>query len=520
MSGTEFLARARQLYPTAMRALLVERWDATAQEPIVRAMTLGHIDYYVHKPAYPGDERFHKLISDFLYEWRGDHQPDSKRLQVVGDRWSARSHELKDLLGRNGISHEFYTTDSAEGRELLAQDGKRAAKLPLLLLHDGRTLEDPTNAEIVDSCGINRPLDGRAFDVVVIGAGPAGLGAAVYGASEGLRTLVLEGEAVGGQAGTSSHIRNYLGFARGIEGAELAREAADQARLFGATFHLMRAATALRREGGRLVVALSDGTEVTGRAVVVSTGASYRRLCIPDLEALVGAGVFYGAAVSEAQAMQGQDVYVVGGANSAAQAAIHLSEYASRVTMLVRGDSLTASMSDYLIKEIEATGNIEVRLGARVVGGGGKGRLEHLIVEDGASGLSTTIPATALFVLIGADPHTAWLPDEIERDPQGYVVTGQDLLRDGDAPQGWPLKRCPLLMETSMPGVFAAGDVRFGSVKRVASAVGAGAITVQSIHQHLAGTLSGPEARATSAPHRASRLEPRQDRKTSARRAG
>jgi thioredoxin reductase (NADPH) len=512
MSGTEFLARARQLYPTAMRALLVERWDATVQEPIVRAMTLGHIDYYVHKPAYPGDERFHKVISEFLYEWRGDDQPGSRQLRVVGDKWSARSHELKDLLGRNGISHEFFAADSGEGRDLLASTGESEGDLPVVLLHDGRTLRNPTNTDIVDASGINRPLDGRAFDIVVIGAGPAGLAAAVYGASEGLRTLVLEGEAIGGQAGMSSHIRNYLGFARGIEGAELAREAADQARLFGATFHLMRAATALRRDGKRLVVSLSDGTEVTGRAVVVSTGASYRRLLISELEALVGAGVFYGAAVSEAQAMQGQEVFVVGGANSAGQAAIHLAEYASRVTMLVRGNSLSESMSDYLIKEIEVTDNIRVRTGVRVVGGGGRGRLEHLTIQQGSSGPRTTVPATALFVLIGADPRTNWLPDEVERDPRGYVVTGQDLLADGDPPPGWPLERCPLLMETSMPGVFAAGDVRYGSVKRVASAVGAGAITIQSIHEYLAGTAPRQDASALAASRRARGSERRHGR--------
>jgi thioredoxin reductase (NADPH) len=326
----------------------------------------------------------------------------------------------------------------------------------------------------------------RNFDLVIIGAGPSGLAAAVYGASEGLRTVVVERETFGGQAGTSSLIRNYLGFSRGISGSELAWQAYQQAWLFGATFRIARQATGLRRgDEDELVVSLSDGTEVAGRAVILATGASYRRLDVPGLEDLVGKGVFYGAAASEAQAMEGQMVYVVGGANSAGQAALHLSKYASHVTILVRGSSLSSSMSDYLIQEIDAAQSIEVRYHTRVVDGGGEGRLDHLVLEDSASGLTETVPAAALFVLIGAEPRTGWLPEEIERDKRGFVVTGQDLLRDGRPPQGWSLERLPLHMETSMPGVFAAGDVRSGSVKRVASAVGAGAIAIQSVHEHF-----------------------------------
>jgi thioredoxin reductase (NADPH) len=501
MSGTEFVAQARQLFPTAKRALLIAWGDRTAQEPILRSMTLGHVDYYVNKPEQPGDEHFHRLISEFLYEWAKTHRPPFHEMRMVGERQSARSHELRDILNRNGVLHEFYAADSEPGRELLAQVGKSSAKLPVLIIYNGKVLEDPSNVELADAFGVNRPLDRQEFDLVIVGAGPAGLASAVYGASEGLSTLVLEGEAIGGQAGTSSLIRNYLGFPWGVGGAELASRATEQAIWFGTTFRFMRQATALSRRGKELMVSLSDGTEVGARAVILATGASYRRLGVPSLEALVGAGVFYGAAVSEARAVEGQEVYVVGGANSAGQAAIHLSKYASRVTLVARGSKLTASMSEYLIKEIEAANNIDVRFDSRVVDGGGKGRLEHLVLKNTASGLTETVPAAALFVLIGAEPRTEWLPEEIERDKSGFIVTGQDLLRDtrkdiwnliledtreGDRPpQRWPLERHPLLLETSMPGVFAAGDVRHRSVKRVASAVGEGSIAIQLIHEYF-----------------------------------
>jgi thioredoxin reductase (NADPH) len=307
----------------------------------------------------------------------------------------------------------------------------------------------------------------------------------VYASSEGLSTLVVEGEAVGGQAGTSSLIRNYLGFARGVSGQKLAREAFHQAALFGAEFRLMRTATGLRRVGEQLVVVLSDGAEVSGRAVIVATGASYRRLGVPELETLTGAGVFYGAATTEAPAMGGREVCVVGGANSAGQAALYLSKYASRVTLLVRGGSLAAGMSDYLVREIEGTDNVRVRLHTRVTGGGGSGRLEQLTLEDLSSGSTESVAASALFVLIGAEPRTDWLPAEIERGEKGFIATGGDLTRKRGSPGGWPLERGPLLLETSMPGVFAVGDVRYRSVKRVASAVGEGSIAIQQVHEYL-----------------------------------
>jgi thioredoxin reductase (NADPH) len=491
MTGVEFLTHTRPLYPGAKRALLFERGNRTTREPILQAMALGQIDYYVPKPERPPDEEFHRCIAQFLEEWARDYRPASVAVRLVGEPWSARSHELRDVLSRSGIPHAFSSADSKEGRELLARVDKTLARLPVVIVFDRLVLVDPDNAEIVDAFelispfGLNTLSDVRDFDLVIIGAGPAGLAAAVYGSSEGLRTVVVERETFGGQAGTSSLIRNYLGFSRGVSGSELAWQAYQQAWLFGASFRLARHTIALHHGPEQLVVRLSDGTEVAGRAAIVATGASYRRLGVPSLEALQGAGVFYGAAVAQAQGMKGQEVCVVGGGNSAGQAARHLSKHARRVTLLVLGESLTAHMSQYLVEEIEATENIQVRLNTQVLDGGGQGRLEHLVLKDRASGLTETFPAAALFVLIGATPHTAWLPEEVMRDERGYIITGNDLLRDGSPPEGWPLERAPMLLETNVPGVFAAGDVRCGSVKRVASAVGEGSIAIQMVHNYL-----------------------------------
>jgi thioredoxin reductase (NADPH) len=491
MTGVEFLTHTRPLYPGAKRALLFERGNRTTREPILQAMALGQIDYYVPKPERPPDEEFHRSIAQFLDEWARDYRPASVAVRLVGEPWSARSHELRDVLSRSGIPHAFSSADSKEGRELLARVDKTLARLPVVIVFDRLVLVDPDNAEIVDAFelispfGLNTLADVRDFDLVIIGAGPAGLAAAVYGSSEGLRTVVVERETFGGQAGTSSLIRNYLGFSRGVSGSELAWQAYQQAWLFGASFRLARHTIALHHGPEQLVVSLSDGTEVAGRAAIVATGASYRRLGVPSLEALQGAGVFYGAAVAQAQGMKGQEVCVVGGGNSAGQAARHLSKHARRVTLLVLGESLAAHMSQYLIEEIEATENIQVRLNTQVVDGGGRGRLEHLVLKDRTSGLTETFPAAALFVLIGARPHTGWLPEEVMRDERGYIITGTDLLRDGSPPEGWPLERAPMLLETSVPGVFAAGDVRCRSVKRVASAVGEGAMAIQMVHEYL-----------------------------------
>jgi thioredoxin reductase (NADPH) len=485
MSGPDFLTRAGEISSTAKRALLVDWGDRAAVRPIHQAMSLGLIDYYVTKPYGDHDERFHRVISEFLYDWSKDRIPKFDEIRVVGEQWSPRSFELRDLLGRNGVLHTFHSSDSKEGRELLARIGHQGDQLPVVVLFDGQVLVDPTNSDIADACGVNPTWEKSDFDLVIVGAGPAGLAAAVYAASEGLDTLIVEGEAVGGQAGTSALIRNYLGFPSGVGGAELASRAAEQAWLFGATFLFMRRVTGLRRAGHEIVVNLSCGQDVTAKSVIIATGASYRRLGVSSLEALSGSGVFYGAAVSEARAMWGQDVYVLGAGNSAGQAALHLAKYASRVTLLARGDSLETSMSQYLIKEIDAAQNVAVRLGTRVVDGCGRGRLENLVLEDSTSGLTETVTAAGLFVLIGAEPHTDWLPEEIARDEQGYIVTGRDFSQYGPPRRGWHVERFPLPLETSMPGVFAAGDVRHGAVKRVASAVGEGSIAVQTIHEYL-----------------------------------
>ena len=485
MNGTDFLTRAGEISPTAKRALLVGWGDRAASGPILQAMSLGRIDYYVNKPYGGHDERFHRVISEFLYDWAKDRMPKFEEIRVVGEQWSPRSFELRDLLGRNGVLHTFHASDSREGLELLARVGHEGVSLPVVVLFDGQVLVDPSNSDIADACGVNPTWDKSNFDLVIVGAGPAGLAAAVYAASEGLDTLIVEGEAVGGQAGTSALIRNYLGFPSGVGGAELASRAAEQAWLLGATFLFMRRVTGLRRSGHEIVVSLSCGQEVTAKSVIIATGASYRRLGVPSLEDLSGSGVYYGAAVSEARAMRGQEVYVVGAGNSAGQAALHLAKYASRVTLLARGNTLETSMSRYLIQEIEAAQNVAVRLGTRVIDGGGRGRLESLVLEDTVSGVTENVPAAGLFVLIGAEPHTDWLPEEITRDEGGYVVTGKDFSRYGFPHRGWHVERLPLLLETSMPGVFAAGDVRSGSVNRVSSAVGEGSIAIQTVHEYF-----------------------------------
>jgi thioredoxin reductase (NADPH) len=437
------------------------------------------MDHYVLRPSRPPDEQFHLAISSFLLAWAEARRSVPYTVNVIGETWSGRAYELREVLERCAIPHRFLLASSDEGRALLA--GADARRFPLLVLPDGKILEDPSDAQIAKASGTTVDPDRDEYDVVIVGGGPAGLSAAVYGASEGLRTLVIDSGGLGGQATSSTSIRNYLGFPRGVSGGELARRAYEQAWVFGARFAFMQRATHLARERDGVVVALNTGGVVVGRAVVLATGASYRRLGIEPLEALRGAGVVYGAAASEAPLVSGEEVYVVGGANSAGQAVLHLAHYARRVTLVVRAATLDAGMSHYLVRQIEATPNVEVRAGTEVVGGGGDGWLEHLVLRARATGEDERVSAHALFLMIGARPHTDWLPPTIERDPGGFVMTGPDL--SAEAVQAFD--RRPLALETSLPGVLAVGDARHGSVKRVASAVGEGSIAIQLVHRLL-----------------------------------
>jgi thioredoxin reductase (NADPH) len=488
LTGPELLARVPDLHPQAKRALLVgwgDWGDEPTAEAIREAMALGRIDYYALKPWKSPDEYFHRTVSEFLHEWSRADASVPQEVNVVADAWSPRAHEIRNLLTRNGVPHVFHPNDSPDGEVVLRRAGHVGATKPVVVMLDGRTFVDPTNAELARGYGAMTELEGgRQFDVVIIGAGPAGLAAAVYASSEGLRALVVERESIGGQAGSSSRIRNYLGFARGVSGAELAQRAYQQAWVFGTTFLLMRDVTGLRTEDGDHLLRISDGSEVRARSVILAMGVTYRRLDIPALEHLNGIGVFYGSSPSEAQRFTGGQVYVVGGGNAAGQAAVHLSRYAERVTLIVRAATLASSMSQYLRDEIDAVPCIDVRVSTEVVDGAGEGRLEQLMLRS--AGTTTSVPADALFLLIGARPHTAWLPSEVRRDGPGYVVTGPDVAGERAA-TGWRLERPPLMFETSVPGVFAVGDVRAESVKRVASAVGEGSVVIQQVHQYLEG---------------------------------
>jgi len=491
--GIEVLARVRVIDRTIYRVAAVRWGEWDTARPVFDAVTMGKIDHWVMCPVQSPDEEFYESITRLLGEWRsrrGGFEP----VQVIGEHWSERSQELRDAFSRNGIPIGFYDADSAPGRQRLAELGSESAELPVVVLRFGgrqSALANPSNLEIADAFGLMTPIpDGEVFDVAIVGAGPAGLAAAVYASSEGLRTVVIEREAIGGQAGTSSMIRNYPGFAQGVSGARLAFAAYVQAWFFGATFVFMRQPIGLAREDGHYRLHLSDGSTLTARTVTITTGATYRRLGVPALEDLQGRGVFYGAGVSEAPAMRGQKVFVIGGGNSAGQAALHLAKWAEQVTILVRSESLIDSMSDYLIREIDAAPNVEVRYGVQVTGGTGTDHLESLVLEDRRSGVRRTVPADGLFVLIGSEPRTEWLGESVARDRWGFILTGQDLPDDTDG--SWPGGRQPLPHESSLPGVFAAGDVRHGSVKRVASAVGEGAVTIPLVHRYLEG-IAVPE---------------------------
>ena len=478
---------AARLFPDVRRGLLVEwgAWgDRDTADLVLTLMAQGQIDYYVIRPWHSPDEYFHRTITAFLSEWDRAVGLRPREVSVIGDPTSPRSHEVRRLLALNGIPHGFVPSTAPEARELLAGTGVAPGAVPVVRLHDGRALVDPTNAELAAAYGLAVDVPNNAeFDLVVVGAGPAGLAAAVYGSSEGLRTLVVERESIGGQAGSSSLIRNYLGFARGISGAELAQRAYQQAWVFGCSFAHSRAAVSLDADEDGFVVGIEPGRTVRASSVVLATGVSYRRLGVAELLPYEAAGVYYGASGFEAKGLQGGRALVVGGGNSAGQAALNLAKYARHVTLLVRGTSLAASMSQYLIDTLAAAG-VEVRTQAAIVGGGGAGHLEYVQVRNLATGEVSSEPADAVFVLIGATPRTDWLPDTVLRDRWGYVLTGDDVIAEGGR-RAWPYDESPQPLESSLQGVFAVGDVRRGSVKRVASAVGEGSVVVSAVQTHL-----------------------------------
>ena len=500
--GIEVLTAIRRTDPTALRVAAVRWGDWQSRRSVFEAVTLGTVDHWVIRPVQTPDEEFHRSITEFLREWSSQRGGGFEPVQLIGERWSARSQELRDLFSRHRIPAGFYDAAAGPARQMLAELGLASPDLPVVVLRFGAerpALVNPSNAEIADAFGVMRPIPpGEVFDVAVVGAGPAGLAAAVYASSEGLRTVVVEHEAIGGQAGTSSMIRNYPGFSQGISGARLAEETWRQAWTFGTTFLYMRQAEGLSTKDGHYRLRLSDGGVLTSRTVVIATGATYQRLGIPHLEDLQGRGVFYGAAVSEAPAMRGRNVFVAGGGNSAGQTALHLAKWADRVTVLVRAKSLADTMSDYLIRQISAAPNVDVCYRVQVADGTGTGHLESLVLEDTTSGARRSVPADALFVLIGSQPRTQWLGDCVARDRRGFILTGPDL--PADTGHRWPPGRPPLPLETSLPGVFAAGDVRRGSVNRVASAVGEGAATIPLVHRYLHTTAAASRRAPVTPP--------------------
>lgn len=482
--GIDFLDRARVIAPTAKRAITVTWGDFASAGDVFHAMAEGKAEMMLVRPERPRDEEFHATITDALVDWNMAQGIGFEAVRLIAAERDARSHLLRDVFSRNHIPLGFYSAETTAGQNALADLGLTDAELPVMVLRftsPPTVLVNPNDIELADAFGLTRPLDtSTTFDVVIIGAGPAGLAAAVYAASEGLKTMLVEQEAVGGQAGTSSLIRNYPGFSRGISGAQLAFRSFQQAWFFGSDFLFLRSATGLRKDGDHRIVELSDGGAARARSVIIATGVSYRLLGVPLLEKLVGSGVFYGAAVTEAKEMSGRQVFVIGGGNSAGQAAIHLARYAEHVTILVRSSTLSASMSEYLIEQLESTANVSVRYRAQVSGGEeADGRLSGLVVENLDDGSESAEPASGLFVLIGSSPHTDWVDGILQRDKGGFILCGPDIV---DPEHG----RDPFLVETSMPGVFAVGDVRSGSVKRVATAVGDGAIAVQQLHSYLA----------------------------------
>src|SRR5216683_5892212 len=482
MNGIEFLERAMDVYPGARRALLTAYADTGAA---IDAINVVDLDYYLLKPWDPPEEKLYPVVDSLLEAWQSADYRPVPETKVVGHRWSARSSQVREFLARNQVPYRWYGSDEPEGRRLLQAAGADGERLPLVVTPDGEALVEPSDQELASRVGLATTPSEAFYDLIVIGGGPAGLGAAVYGSSEGLRTVLVERTATGGQAGQSSRIENYLGFPDGVSGAQLTDRARRQATKFGAEVLTTRDVVGLEVNGSARTVRFADGGTIDAHTVILATGVSYRQLAAPGLDALTGRGVFYGSALTEAAACLGQDVYIVGGANSAGQSAVYLARYAKSVTLLVRGPSLRQSMSYYLIKQIADVPNISVRTCTEVIAASGDDHLESLTLRNTATGASETVDAQLLFLFIGAAPLTDWLDGVVVRDSAGFVVAGPDLSVGGDRPRGWELDRMPYHLETSVPGVFVAGDARAESAKRVASAVGEGALAVMLVHRYL-----------------------------------
>jgi thioredoxin reductase (NADPH) len=487
MDGVGFLAEAMEIHPQAKRALLTAYADTNAA---IDAINEAKIHYYLMKPWDPPEEKLFPALDDLLHDWNAQFRPPYEGIRVLGTRWSSRSYELREFMARNQVPYQWIDAEVAstdpEVRQLIASLGPEAETLPLILFSDGQRIAEPSQQSIADKLGLRTHAQTDFYDLAIVGGGPAGLAAAVYGASEGLRTVMIEREAPGGQAGLSSRIENYLGFPSGLTGADLARRAVAQARRFDVEILSPQEAISVRVEGPYRYIKLGDGIEISCHALLLAMGVQWRSLDIPGIDRFQGAGVYYGGGTSEALSCKGETVYIVGGANSAGQAAMHFAKFAGKVIMLVRGESLASTMSHYLIEQIEKTPNIDVWLQTSVTEVHGDARLEAITICRGSVGRPEKLPASSLFIFIGAQPRTEWLGDLIERDQRGFVLSGPDLLRNGKRPASWTLDRDPSLLETSVPGIFVVGDVRHGSVKRVASGVGEGAVVVQFMHQYLA----------------------------------